>query len=178
MWEAIALAAHQKLDNLVAIVDVNALGQSQRTMYGFDVEGYAARFASFGWHAIPIDGHDMPSIVAAFEEASAVREQPVAIIARTKKGQGVSTLADKDNWHGKPVQKGADLEKAVAEVRAAAPTVALPAVQARGAKRRNDERRPQARWQRPITPPTRRWRPAKRTAPRWPSSAAWIRRSR
>jgi transketolase len=135
VWEAIALAAHQKLDNLVAIVDVNALGQSQRTMYGFDVAGYAARFAAFGWHAIPIDGHDMATIVAAFEEASAVREKPVAIIARTKKGQGVSTLADKDNWHGKPVPKGADLEKAVAEVRVAAPPVALPPVRARGAKR-------------------------------------------
>jgi transketolase len=146
VWEAIALAAHEKLDNLVAIVDVNALGQSQRTMYGFDVSGYAARFASFGWHAIPIDGHDMASIVAAFEEASAVREQPVAIIARTKKGQGVSTLADKDNWHGKPVPKGADLEEAVAEVRAAAPNVALPPVQARGAKRQptNGARTPMA----------------------------------
>ena len=146
VWEAIALAAHQKLDNLVAIVDVNALGQSQRTMYGFDVAGYAARFASFGWHAIPIDGHDMASIVAAFEEARAVRDQPVAIIARTKKGQGVSTLADKDNWHGKPVPKGADLEKAVAEVRAAAPSVALPPVEARGAKRQpmNGARKPMA----------------------------------
>lgn len=136
VWEAIALAGHQGLDNLVAIVDVNGLGQSQRTMYGFDVAGYAARFASFGWHAIPIDGHDMDAIVAAYEEAAGVRGKPVAIIARTKKGQGVSTLADKDNWHGKPVPKGADLEAAVAEVRAAAPQVSLPPVTARGNARR------------------------------------------
>ena len=132
VWEAIALAAHQQLDNLVAILDVNGLGQSQRTMYGFDVAGYAARFAAFGWHAIPIDGHDMEAIVAAFEEAGAVRGKPVVIVARTKKGQGVSALADKDNWHGKPVPKGADLDTAVAEVRAAAPQVTLPPVARRG----------------------------------------------
>ena len=135
VWEAIALAAHQQLDNLVTIVDVNGLGQSQRTMYGFDVAGYAARFAAFGWHAIPIDGHDMEAIVAAFEEAAATRGRPVAIIARTKKGQGVAALADKDNWHGKPVPKGADLENAVAEVRAAAPQVALAPVTKRGGAR-------------------------------------------
>lgn len=135
VWEAIALAAHQQLDNLVTIVDVNGLGQSQRTMYGFDVAGYAARFAAFGWHAIPTDGHDMEAIVAAFEEAAATRGRPVAIIARTKKGQGVAALADKDNWHGKPVPKGADLEQAVAEVRAAAPAVALAPVAKRGASR-------------------------------------------
>ena len=136
VWEAIALAAYQRLDNLVAIVDVNGLGQSQRTMYGFDIAGYAARFAAFGWHAIPIDGHDMDTIVAAFEEARSVRGQPVAIIARTKKGQGITALADKDNWHGKPVPKGPELDKALAEVRAAAPNVALTPVVPRGNARR------------------------------------------
>ena len=59
VWEAVEIAAHYQLDNLVAIVDVNGLGQSQRTMYGHDTAGYAARFAAFGWHAIAIDGHDM-----------------------------------------------------------------------------------------------------------------------
>ncbi|MDX2168182.1 MAG: transketolase [Deltaproteobacteria bacterium] len=129
-WEAIALAAHAGLDNLVAIVDVNALGQSQRTMYGHDVNGYVARFAAFGWHAIPIDGHDMEAILAAFEEARDVHGKPVAIIARTNKGHGVAALADKDNWHGKPVKKGADLDAAIAEVRAAAPQVELRPVAA------------------------------------------------
>jgi len=135
VWEAIALAAHAKLDNLVAIVDVNAIGQSQRTMYGHDVVGYAARFSSFGWHAIPIDGHDMEAIVAAFDEAAGVRDKPVVILARTKKGQGVASLADKDNWHGKAVKKGPDLDAAIAEVRAAAPQVALRPVEPRGAAR-------------------------------------------
>ncbi len=135
VWEAAALAAHEQLDNLVAIIDVNALGQSQRTMYGFDVESYAARFGAFGWHPIVIDGHDMEAIVTAFEEAAGVRGKPVAIVARTKKGQGVSALADQDNWHGKPMKPGADLERAIAEVQAAAPDVTLRPVPTRGAPR-------------------------------------------
>ena len=134
-WEAIALAAHARLDNLLAIIDVNALGQSQRTMYGHDIDGYATRLAAFGWHAIPIDGHDMEAIVAAFAEAADVRGKPVAIVARTNKGQGVATLADQDNWHGKPVKKGADLDAAIAELRAAAPAVALQPVASRAPAR-------------------------------------------
>jgi transketolase len=131
VWEAAALAGHQKLDNLVAIVDVNGLGQSQRTMYGFDVAGYAARFGSFGWHPIPIDGHDMDTIVAAYEEAQGVQGRPVAIVARTHKGRGVASIEDKDGWHGKPLKKGAEVEAAIAEVRAAAPAVTLRPVPVR-----------------------------------------------
>jgi transketolase len=131
VWEAAALAGHQKLDNLVAIVDVNGLGQSQRTMYGFDVAGYAARFGSFGWHPIPIDGHDMDTIVAAYEEAQAVTGRPVAIVARTHKGRGVASIEDKEGWHGKPLKKGTEVEAAIAEVRAAAPAVTLRPVTAR-----------------------------------------------
>jgi len=133
VWEAVALAAHNGLDNLVAIVDVNGLGQSTRTMYGFDVEDYAKRFESFGWRAMPIDGHDMPAVVAALHAATSEQGRPVAILARTIKGKGVSAIADKDNWHGKPVKKGPDLDAAVAEVRAAAPQVELSPVPARGA---------------------------------------------
>jgi transketolase len=134
VWEAAALAAHNKLDNLVAIVDVNGLGQSERTMFEFDIENYAGRFRSFGWHAIAIDGHDMNAIVDAYREAEQVTGKPVAIVALTKKGQGVSFLADKENWHGKPVKKGEDLDAAIAEVRAAAPHVELGPVKARGPK--------------------------------------------
>ena len=135
VWEAVEIAAYYQLDNLVAIVDVNALGQSQRTMYGHDTAGYAKRFESFGWHATAIDGHDMAAIVRALDESATVRKQPVAIIARTNKGQGVSTLADKDNWHGKALKKGAELDAAVAEVRAAAPQVTVRPVAARVERR-------------------------------------------
>jgi len=136
VWEGVEIAAHYQLDNLTVVVDVNALGQSQRTMYGHDTAGYAARFAAFGWHAIAIDGHDMTAIVRAFDEAGAVRGRPVAIVARTNKGQGVTALADRDNWHGKALKKGAELDAALAEVRSSAPAVALRPVTARGARRR------------------------------------------
>lgn len=116
VWEAVELAAHYKLENLLAVVDVNGLGQSQRTMNGFDVEGYAARFRSFGWHALTLDGNDMASVVRTFDAARRLRGKPVALLARTLKGSGVSFLADKDNWHGKPLKTGEQLDSAVAEV--------------------------------------------------------------
>ena len=130
-WEAVEIASHYKLDNLTAIVDVNGLGQSQRTMYNHDTAVYASRFTAFGWHAIPIDGHDMAAILRAFDEALTVRGKPVAIVARTNKGQGVSSLADRENWHGKALKKGNELEAAINEVRASAPHVELRPVPAR-----------------------------------------------
>lgn len=117
VWEAAALAAHQHLDNLVAIVDVNALGQSQRTMYGFDTASYVKRLESFGWDAVAIDGHDMNAVVDALAKATSQTGKPFGIVASTKKGEGVSFLADQDNWHGKPLKKGEQLEQALAEIR-------------------------------------------------------------
>jgi transketolase len=116
VWEAAALASYYHLDNLVAIVDVNRLGQSQETMYGGNVNIYAKKFSGFGWHTIVIDGHDMGAILDAFDQSRGVKNTPVAIIAQTKKGKGVTFLEDKDGWHGKPVKKGEELEKALAEL--------------------------------------------------------------
>lgn len=135
VWEAVAVSAHYRLDNLIALVDVNALGQSQRTMYEHDTAGYVARFTACGWQAVAIDGHDMAAIVRALETVGSVRDRPTAIVARTIKGSGVSELADRDNWHGKALKKGPELDAAVAEVRAAAPKVALRPVAARAARR-------------------------------------------
>lgn len=116
VWEAAALAAHYKLDNLIAIVDVNRLGQSQATMHGADGEAYAKKFGGFGWHTAVIDGHNLEQIVATFAEAKNTKGQPTAIIALTKKGKGVSFLEDKDAWHGKPLKKGEEVEKALREL--------------------------------------------------------------
>jgi transketolase len=116
VWEAAAFAAYQKLDNLVAIVDVNALGQSQRTMYEWNLDAYCDKFRAFGWHAIAIDGHDMAAILDSFRAAARISGQPVAIVARTIKGRGVSFLENKDGWHGKPLKKGDELDRAIAEV--------------------------------------------------------------
>lgn len=116
VWEAAALASYYKLDNLVGIVDINRLGQSQHTMYQHDIETYERRFASFGWHTISIDGHDFRQILSAFEEGGQVRGRPVMILAKTLKGKGVSFLEDKDGWHGKTLPKGGQMEQALEEL--------------------------------------------------------------
>jgi transketolase len=114
-WEAIQLAAYYKLDNLIGILDVNRLGQRGETMYGHNLTAYNDRISSFGWETIVIDGHAIDEIQSAYERACAVESRPVMIIAKTKKGQGVSFIADRDGWHGKAVKKD-DLEKAVSEL--------------------------------------------------------------
>jgi transketolase len=85
-------------------------------MYGHDVEVYRRRFEAFGFHAIALDGHDMPAIVAALDEVMAVKDKPSVLVASTKKGKGVSFLEDKEGWHGKAVKKGEELDRALAEL--------------------------------------------------------------
>ena len=116
VWEAAALASHYSLNNLIGIVDVNALGQSQRTMYAFDIETYCRRFEAFGWNTIGIDGHDFDDILPALAQAKASTDKPTMIVAKTLKGKGVSALENADNWHGKAVPKGEELDKALAEL--------------------------------------------------------------
>jgi transketolase len=103
MWEAFQHAAYYKLDNLTAILDMNRLGQTRETMDGWHGDHYAARAEAFGWHAIQIDGHDPEEIDRAYAEALDHADQPTLIIAKTKKGRGVSFLEDVDGMHGKPV---------------------------------------------------------------------------
>ncbi|MBI3405354.1 MAG: transketolase, partial [Acidobacteria bacterium] len=115
VWEAAAFAAHYGLDNLTAIVDVNALGQSERTMYRHDTDVHRKKFEAHGWTAEVVDGHDIAAVVAALDRAKSSSGKPYAIIAKTQKGHGISFLADKDGWHGKPLSKE-DLAKAIAEL--------------------------------------------------------------
>ena len=110
MWEAFQHAAYYKLDNLTAILDMNRLGQTRETMDGWHGEHYAARAEAFGWNAIQIDGHDPEEIDHAYAEALEQSGKPTLIVAKTKKGRGVSFLEDVDGMHGKPV--GEDQEQA------------------------------------------------------------------
>ena len=103
VWEAAQFAALNNLSNLVAIVDVNALGQSGFTPYRHQISVYAERFAAFGWHTIEIDGHDMHAVLDALYRAR--REGPTAIVARTSKGKGVSFLEGKLGYHGKALDE-------------------------------------------------------------------------
>ncbi len=105
IWEAFDHASHYKLDNLVAIVDVNRLGQRGETELGWNTEAYAARARAFGWNAIVIDGHNYDEINKAYTQAVQHNGAPTAIIAKTVKGKGVSFLANADGWHGKALNK-------------------------------------------------------------------------
>jgi transketolase len=116
VWEAVQLAAHRGLDNLVGIVDVNRLAQSDPTMLGWDLDGHARRFDAFGWHTIVIDGHDFDAILAAYDEAVESHGRPTAILARTVKGKGVGFLEDAEGWHGRPLAAGDERERGLADV--------------------------------------------------------------
>jgi len=116
VWEAAALAAHESLGNLTAIIDVNRLGQSEETMYGHHLEVYQNRFDAFGWHTQVIDGHNIEEIISAVDSAIAHRMGPSAIIARTLKGKGISFMEDKEGWHGVPVTDERQLEQALQDL--------------------------------------------------------------
>jgi len=116
VWEAAALAAHYHTDHLIAIVDVNRLGQSQATMYGHNLTPYEARFQANGWRTLVVDGHNIEEVNRALSTAETSSGLPTAIIARTIKGKGISFLEDRNGWHGKPLKKGEELEKALAEL--------------------------------------------------------------
>jgi len=112
MWEAFEHAGYAKLKNLIAVVDVNRLGQRGPTMHEWDTSSLAARAAACGWDVQEIDGHDLEAIDAAYA-AALESDKPAAIFARTKKGSGVAAVEDKDGFHGKPLD---DPEAAIEEL--------------------------------------------------------------
>ncbi|HEV7500382.1 MAG TPA: transketolase [Vicinamibacteria bacterium] len=115
VWEAAEFAAFNKLSNVCAIIDLNRLGQSGPTMHQHHAEVYEARLQAFGWDTAIVDGHDVAAVKDAFAR-SRRSPRPFGIVATTLKGKGVSFLEDKDGWHGKPVKKGDELARAVAEL--------------------------------------------------------------
>jgi transketolase len=114
IWEAAEFAGYYKLENLTVIADVNALGQSQPTMYQHDMETYRKKFEAEGFAAEVIDGHDVSEVLAALDRAKATKGRPQAILARTIKGHGFSEIAGKEHWHGKALPKDM-LAKAIQE---------------------------------------------------------------
>jgi transketolase len=116
IWEAANFAAYHKLDNLIAILDINRLAQSGETMFGHHLKEYSGRFKAFGFEVIEIDGHNLEEIDKALEKAhNNANGKPVAIVAETIKGKGVSFLEDKEGWHGK-ILKPEELEYALEEL--------------------------------------------------------------
>ena len=100
VWEAAMFAAHYKLDNLVAIVDLNGLQIDGPITEVMNPTPHDEKFRAFGWHVITIDAHDFDSIEAAFNEARTVKGKPTVIIAKSVKGKGVSYMENSCEWHG------------------------------------------------------------------------------
>jgi len=115
VWEAAEIAGHYGIDNLTVLADINALGQSEPTMYQHDMEVYRRKFEAEGWAAEVIDGHDVAAVLAALDRAKATKGRPQAILARTIKGHGVDFVAGKEGWHGKALSKD-ELAKAIQEL--------------------------------------------------------------
>jgi len=106
VWEAAHVAQRYQLDNLVAIIDHNKLQQygwqgatASERLAPYHGTELLDRWSAFGWHVIPIDGHDMAAIVGAFDQAREVQGKPVALLAHTVKGKGVSFMEDRYFWH-------------------------------------------------------------------------------
>ena len=101
MWEALDKASHYQLSNLVAIVDVNRLGQRGPTELGWDLGAYASRAHAFGARVLEVDGHDLTAVDEALSAATRPADRPTVILARTIKGRGFSEVEDREGWHGK-----------------------------------------------------------------------------
>lgn len=129
VWEAVELARHFKLDNLCAIVDVNRLGQSDPTMLQHNMQAYKARWRGFGWNTVIVDGHNHKALLTAFDKAARTKNVPTVLLAKTIKGKGVSFMEDHPAWHGKPIPKGPESQKAIDELtRLLKPTDFVPMI--------------------------------------------------
>lgn len=117
MWEALDKASYYKLDNLVALIDVNRLGQRGPTDLGWNVAAYERRCQAFGARTLVIDGHDLAAIDDALASVAAPEavDRPTVIIAKTVKGKGFSEVEDSPDWHGKPFPEDM-AERAIAEL--------------------------------------------------------------
>lgn len=115
VWEAVMSAAHYKSENLIAIVDNNRVTQDSMTADLKVVEPLDKKFEAFGWHAIRVNGHDIPGLIDALEEAVEVKGKPTVIIADTIKGKGVSFMENTPKWHGK-APDDAQLAQAIREI--------------------------------------------------------------
>lgn len=100
VWEAAMTAAHYKLDNVCAIIDLNGLQIDGPVSKVKAIEPVASKWSAFGWNVIDIDGHDMEAILNAFDEAETIKGKPSVIIAHTVKGKGVSFFEGKVEYHG------------------------------------------------------------------------------
>lgn len=116
IWEAAMAASHYKAENLCAILDQNELQIDGFIHDVMSSHPISAKWRSFGWHVIEINGHDYNAIIDAYNEAEKIKGIPTIIVAKTVKGKGVSFMENQVDWHGKAPTKE-EAEKALAELR-------------------------------------------------------------
>jgi transketolase len=119
IWEAAQWATFHRLGNLCVTLDINRLGQSEPTILEHDLGTYQRRWEAFGWQALTVDGHDIPALLKAYEQAAAIPDRPTIVLARTRKGRGLGEIEDQEHSHGKPLPREmadrvvADLQKQI-----------------------------------------------------------------
>jgi len=115
IWEAAMTASHYKLDNLCAIIDYNKLQIDGFCCDVKDMMQYDAKWSSFGWHPIEVDGHDLEKVMDALDKAEKIKDKPQVIVAHTIKGAGVSFMENQVGWHG-VAPKEDDSKRAIEEL--------------------------------------------------------------
>ena len=117
IWEALDKASYYQLSNLIAIADINRLGQRGETDLGWNLDAYARRAGAFGARVLVIDGHDLDAIDHALAAAAdgTTGDQPTVILAKTIKGSGFSEVENSPDWHGRPFPPDM-AERAIAEL--------------------------------------------------------------
>jgi len=105
IWEAAMSAAHYKLDTICATIDYNDIQIDGKVQTVMGIAPLAEKYRAFGWHAIEVNGHDIPALIRAYDEARTVKGKPTVVLARTIMGKNVSFMEDDYHWHGKPPKK-------------------------------------------------------------------------
>ena len=105
VWEAAMFAGNHGLDNLTVLLDNNDVQQCGNVSIQNDVHPLPEKWRAFKWHVLDIDGHSVPAILDAIEQAKATKGKPTVIIAHTIKGKGVSFMEGEFEWHSKPLSK-------------------------------------------------------------------------
>jgi len=102
IWEGAMFAGKNKLNNLTAVIDRNNIQINGMTENVMPLEPLRDKYQAFGWHVLEVDGHNIESFIDAVNEAKAIYEKPVLIIAHTIPGKGIEDIEFDFEWHGKP----------------------------------------------------------------------------
>jgi len=115
IWEAAMVAPHFGLNNVTVVVDKNRLQLTDFVENAVSIDPLGDKWKAFNWHVIEIDGHNVAELLAAFAEAKETVDKPVAIIAHTTKGKGISFMENEVSWHSR-APSDAEYDQALKEI--------------------------------------------------------------